>query len=90
MNKADLVALVASQTNMTKADAERAVEAVFGGIGESLRKGAEARFTNFGTFSVRTRAAREGRNPRTGEKIKIPASKQPVFRAGKELKEICN
>lgn len=90
MNKADLVAQVANSAKMTKADSERAIEAVFSAITTALRKGAEARFTGFGTFAVRKRAAREGRNPRTGQAIRIPASKQPVFRPGKELKEAVN
>lgn len=90
MNKADLVAQVANNARMTKADSERAIEAVFSAITTALRKGGEARFTGFGTFTVRKRAAREGRNPRTGQSIRIPASKQPVFRPGKELKEAVN
>lgn len=90
MNKAELVTQVANFTKMTKADSERAIEAVFAVITSALRKGGEARFTGFGTFTVRKRSAREGRNPRTGQTIKIPASKQPVFRPGKELKEAVN
>lgn len=90
MNKAELVTQVANFTKMTKADSERAIEAVFAAITSALRKGGEARFTGFGTFTVRKRSAREGRNPRTGQTIKIPASKQPVFRPGKELKEAVN
>lgn len=90
MNKADLVAFVASEAEMTKKSAEAAIEAVFKGITQSLKKGEEARFTGFGTFSVSRRQATEGRNPRTGEKIKIAASNQPKFKAGKELKDAVN
>ncbi|NCO03321.1 MAG: HU family DNA-binding protein [Alphaproteobacteria bacterium] len=90
MNKAELIEHVAKQTEMTKADAQRAVEAVFGGITATLKKGNDARFVGFGTFSVAKRAATTGRNPRTGEAIKIPASKNAKFKAGKELKEAVN
>ena len=90
MNKAELIEHVATQTEMTKADAQRAVEAVFGGITATLKKGDDARFVGFGTFSVAKRAATTGRNPRTGEAIKIPASKNAKFKAGKELKEAVN
>jgi DNA-binding protein HU-beta len=90
MNKAELVEYVAKQTEMTKADAQKAVEAVFGGITSTLKKGGDARFVGFGTFSVAKRAATTGRNPRTGEAIKIKASKNAKFKAGKELKEAVN
>ncbi|NQZ14333.1 MAG: HU family DNA-binding protein [Alphaproteobacteria bacterium] len=90
MNKAELIEHVAKQADMTKADAQRAVEAVFGGITSTLKKGNDARFVGFGTFSVAKRAATTGRNPRTGEAIKIPASKNAKFKAGKELKEAVN
>ncbi len=90
MNKADLIEHVANETEMTKADAQRAVEAVFGGITKTLKKGGDARFVGFGTFSVAKRAATTGRNPRTGEAIKIKASKNAKFKAGKELKEAVN
>lgn len=90
MNKAELIEYVAKQADMTKADAQRAVEAVFGGITATLKKGNDARFVGFGTFSVAKRAATTGRNPRTGEAIKIPASKNAKFKAGKELKEAVN
>ncbi len=88
--KTELVNHVAAETKLTKADAQRAVEAVLSGISASLKKGGEVRLIGFGTFAVQATAAREGRNPRTGEKIKISASKRPVFRAGKELKESVN
>ena len=90
MNKNDLVASVADSADMSKADAGKAVEAVFDSITGSLKGGDEVRLVGFGTFSVANRKASEGRNPRTGEKIQIPASKQPKFKAGKGLKESVN
>lgn len=90
MNKNDLVAHVADAAGLSKADASKAVDAVFDGITSSLKKGDEVRLVGFGTFAVAERAASEGRNPRTGEKIKIPASKQPKFKAGKLLKDSIN
>lgn len=90
MNKNDLVALVADASGLTKADAAKAVDAVFDGISDALRKGDEVRLVGFGTFAVAERAASEGRNPRTGEKIAIPASRQPKFKAGKNLKDALN
>ena len=90
MNKAELVEFVANDVEMTKADAQRAVESVFDGISSTLKKGDDARFVGFGTFSIAKRAATTGRNPRTGEPIKIKASKNVKFKAGKELKESVN
>ncbi len=90
MNKNDLVAAVAAQAELSKADAAKAVDAVFQAIAEALQKNDEVRLVGFGTFSVAERAATEGRNPRTGEKITIPASKQPKFKAGKGLKDAVN
>ena len=90
MNKNDLVAAVASNTGLSKADATRAVDEVFDVIMKSLKKGDEVRLVGFGTFNVSNRAATQGRNPRTGEAIQIPASKQPKFRAGKGLKDAVN
>lgn len=90
MNKNDLVALVADAARLSKIDATKAVDAVFDGIIQSLKKGEEVRLVGFGTFDVSDRAASEGRNPRTGEKINIPASKQPKFKAGKTLKDALN
>ncbi|MBF0332170.1 MAG: HU family DNA-binding protein [Alphaproteobacteria bacterium] len=87
MNKNDLVAMVASSTGLSKTDASKAVDGVFQAISDALKKGDEVRLVGFGTFAVAERAATEGRNPRTGETIKIPASKQPKFKAGKGLKE---
>jgi DNA-binding protein HU-beta len=90
VNKNDLVGAVADAAGLSKADAAKAVDAVFDGIGKSLKKGTEVRLVGFGTFSVSKRAASEGRNPRTGETIKIAASKQAKFKAGKGLKELLN
>ncbi|WP_207458541.1 HU family DNA-binding protein [Azospirillum sp. SYSU D00513] len=90
MNKNDLVAHVADTSGLSKTDATKAVDAVFEGISDSLKKGDEVRLVGFGTFAVAERAASEGRNPRTGEKITIPASKQPKFKPGKTLKDALN
>ncbi|MBE0531488.1 MAG: HU family DNA-binding protein [Rhodospirillales bacterium] len=90
MNKNDLVATVAGSTGISKADAAKAVDGVFNAISSALKKGEEVRLVGFGTFSVAKRAATTGRNPRTGETIKIPASKQPKFKAGKGLKDAVN
>lgn len=90
MNKNELVDAVASAANLKKSDATKAVDAVFDSIASSLKKGDEVRLVGFGTFTVSKRAASEGRNPRTGEKIKIAASKQPKFKAGKGLKDSVN
>lgn len=86
-NKNDLVAVVANNTGLTKTDAAKAVDAVFDAITDALKQGDEVRLVGFGTFAVSERAKSEGRNPRTGEKIEIPASKQPKFKAGKGLKD---
>lgn len=90
MNKAELIDYVAKEADLTKADAQKAVEAVFAGITATLQQGNEARFVGFGTFAVSNRAASVGRNPRTGESINIPATKQAKFKAGKELKDAVN
>ncbi len=90
MNKAELIDYVAKEADLTKADAQKAVEAVFAGITATLQGGEEARFVGFGTFAVSNRAASTGRNPRTGETIQIPATKQAKFKAGKELKDAVN
>lgn len=90
MNKNDLVAAVAADADLAKADATKAVDSVFNTITSELAKGGDVRLVGFGTFSVASRAASEGRNPRTGEKIRIPASKQPKFKAGKALKDSVN
>ena len=90
MNKADLVAAVAAKTGDTKKTAEASVAAVVAVIKEALVKGDKVQLVGFGSFEVRKRAARKGRNPQTKEEIKIPASKAPVFKAGKQLKELVN
>ncbi|NLK44378.1 MAG: HU family DNA-binding protein [Tissierellia bacterium] len=91
MNKAELVASIAEKSNLTKKDAEAALNAFIKSVEESLEKGEKVQLVGFGTFEVRERKAREGRNPRNPEEvIKIPASKAPVFKAGKSLKEIVN
>jgi len=90
LNKNDLIAAVAGSTELSKADATKAVDGVLAAITGSLETGNEVRLVGFGTFSVANRAASTGRNPRTGEAIQIPASKQPKFKAGKALKEAVN
>ncbi len=88
MTKAELVEKVASDTGLSKADAGRALDAAFDNIKKTLKKGQKVTLVGFGTFSVSKRKARKGRNPQTGEEIKIPASKIPKFTPGKGLKEI--
>lgn len=90
MNKNDLIAVVSEQTDLSKADATKAVDSVFETITNTLKGGEEVRLVGFGTFNVTRRNASEGRNPRTGEKIQIPASNQPKFKAGKGLKDAVN
>ena len=90
MNKQDLISAVAESSGLTKNDTTKAVEGVFDAITSALKKGDEVRLVGFGTFSVSARAATTGRNPRTGEAIAIAASKQPKFKAGKELKDAVN
>lgn len=87
MNKKDVVDAVASKTGLSKKDAEAALDAVLDVVTESLRKGEQVTFTGFGAFSTSDRAAREGVNPLTKEKIQIPATTVPKFKAGKSLKE---
>lgn len=86
-NKADLVEKVVGKTNLTKKDVTATVEALFETIQETLADGERVQVIGFGTFEVRDRAARKGRNPQTGEEINIPATKVPGFKAGKQLKE---
>ena len=88
--KTELVKCIANETKLTKVDAKKALKAILTAISSSLQKGEEVKLIGFGTFAVQQSAAREGRNPNTGEKIKIKARKRPVFRAGKELKESVN
>lgn len=91
MNKAELVASIAEKSNMTKKDAENVLNAFMESVQEALAKGEKVQLVGFGTFEVRDRKAREGRNPRNPEEvIQIPASKAPVFKAGKGLKEAVN
>lgn len=90
MNKAELIESVASSANLSKADATRAVDAVIDNIASALKKGQQVSIVGFGTFSVKHRAARSGRNPRTGESINIAASNVPGFKAGKALKDAVN
>jgi len=87
MNKAQLVDAVADSADLSKAAAGRAVDAVFDTIGHCLKQGESVTLVGFGTFNVRKRAARTGRNPRTGETIQIKESSLPVFKAGKALKD---
>ena len=86
-NKADLIEGVASKTELTKKDATAAVEALFDVVTETLADGERVQVIGFGSFEVRDRAARKGRNPQTGEEIEIPATKVPAFKAGKGLKD---
>ena len=90
MNKTQLIDVVATKTGLKKKDAEAAVNAVNEAITEALKAGDKVQIIGFGTYEVKERAAREGRNPKTGETITIAASKAPVFSAGKALKDAVN
>ena len=90
MNKTELVAAIAEKTELTKKDAESALKAFTDVVAEELKKGEKIQLVGFGTFEVSERAAREGRNPQTGETMKIAASKAPKFKAGKALKDAIN
>jgi len=90
VNKNELIADVAARSGLSKADAAKAVDGIVGSIESALKAGDEVRIVGFGTFSVSARAATTGRNPRTGEMISIPASKQPKFKAGAPLKQAVN
>ena len=90
MNKTELIAAIAAKTGETKKDAEATLNAFVDVVTESLVKGDKVQLVGFGSFEVRKRAARKGRNPQTKEEIKIPASKAPVFKAGKALKDLVN
>ncbi len=90
MNKSELIAAIAAKTGATKKDAEASVNAFVDVVTETLTKGDKVQLVGFGSFEVRKRAARKGRNPQTKEEIKIPASKAPVFKAGKALKDLVN
>lgn len=87
MNKQELVSSVAEKSGLTKKDSEKAVNAVFTSVEEALAKGEKVQLVGFGTFEVRERAARKGRNPQTGAEIEIAAAKVPAFKAGKALKD---
>ena len=90
MNKAELVAAIADKTELSKKDAEAALKAFTDVVAEELKKGEKIQLVGFGTFEVSERAARTGRNPRTGAEMEIPASKAPKFKAGKALKDMIN
>ena len=90
MNKTELIDAVADEAEVSKAEAGRAVDAVISSITKALKKGDSVTLVGFGTFQVRKRAARQGRNPKTGATIKIKASKNPAFKAGKALKDAVN
>ncbi len=87
MTKADLIARVADTAGMTKVDSAKAVDAVADVITKALKKGEKVTWTGFGTYEVRARAARTGRNPQTGAPLHIPATKTPAFKSGKSLKD---
>lgn len=87
MNKAELVSMVAEKAGLSKKDAEKAVAAVFDSIQDTLTAGEKVQLVGFGTFEIRERGARTGRNPRSGDTIEIPASKVPAFKPGKALKD---
>ncbi len=90
MNKSELIAAIAAKTGETKKNAEAIVNAFVDVVTETLVKGDKVQLVGFGSFETRERAARKGRNPQTKEEIKIPASKAPVFKAGKALKDLVN
>ena len=90
MNKTELVAAIAEKAGLSKKDAEGAVKAFTDTVAEQLKAGEKIQLVGFGTFEVAERAARTGKNPQTGEAIKIPASKAPKFKAGKALKDAVN
>ena len=90
MNKTELVAAISEKTELTKKDSEKALKALIDVVAEELKKGEKVQLVGFGTFEVSERAAREGRNPKSGEVMNIPASKTPKFKAGKALKDMVN
>lgn len=87
MNKNELISVVAEKSGFSKKDAAAALDSVIAAISDSLAQGEKIQLVGFGTFEVKERAARSGKNPRTGEVVEIPASKAPVFKAGKALKD---
>ena len=90
MNKTELIAAIADQAELSKKDSEKALKAFIDVVSEELKKGEKVQLVGFGTFEVSERAAREGRNPQTGETMEIKASKTPKFKAGKALKDMMN
>ncbi|MCX7842305.1 MAG: HU family DNA-binding protein [Clostridia bacterium] len=90
MNKSDLVSSMAEKSELSKKDAEKALNAFIDSVQEALSKGDKVQLVGFGSFEVRERAARKGRNPQTNSEITIPASKAPVFKVGKALKDLVN
>lgn len=90
MNKTELIASVAEKAGMTKKDAEKAINALFSSVEDALANDDKVQIIGFGTFEVKSREERKGRNPQTGKEITIPASKTPVFKAGKGLKDVVN
>ncbi|MFM2666614.1 HU family DNA-binding protein [Vibrio mediterranei] len=90
MNKTQLIDVISEKADLNKKQAQDALEAITQGIEQALSQGEEVALIGFGTFKVTERAARTGRNPKTGEPIQIAASKSPAFKAGKALKEVCN
>ncbi len=90
MNKGELAQIVAYETSITRANAAAAVDSLFKAVAAALRDGARVQISGFGTFSVKDRQARMGRNPRTGEAVPIPASRAPAFKAAKGLKDSLN
>ena len=90
MNKQELISAIAENANLTKKDAEAALAAFFGAVEDTLNKGDKVQLVGFGSFEVRERAARTGRNPHSGEEMKIEAAKVPAFKAGRSLKDLVN
>ena len=90
MNRSELISSIADKTGLTKKDSEKALAAFIASVEEQLQKGDKVQLVGFGTFEISERAARTGKNPQTGEEIKIAASKAPKFKAGKALKELVN
>jgi DNA-binding protein HU-beta len=90
MTKTDLVARIAKDASLTKGQAEKALHAMIASVEEALRQGERVTLVGFGTFAVRARAARSGRNPRTGQPLVVPARKTPTFSVGKRLRQVVN
>ncbi len=90
MNKAEFISFIATEGKVSKAEAERSLNLITESVLAGLKKGHEINLVGFGSFKVQKRDARDGRNPKTGAKMRIAAYKQPVFKAGKKLKEACN